>query len=376
VDTPCGHLFCRQCILASVHATKSECPVCRKSLQVSQLHTSAYLQRMVDDMRVRCLHLDCKEWSGRRGDLAKHLTDCGHVPLPCRWCRTSHKRSLLLDHETRTCPRREVTCDHCHMSMTAENMNDHKPQCPALPISCPNDCKTVTLLPRAQLAHHLSTSCPLAESPCPYGRWGCEFGGKKGTLTLHLSDTTAMVNHMSLLERQCGRTDAALAETEVRERRRDQMIQQQQSSIALLQQQVSQLITMLNGSPVSPTLSSSIVLSTPSFDRQPNSSPPLPGTMTPTKPMVSGGSGASTILQYHDSQVERKSVIETPKRGMFASPSVHTINNGTITSGSSSNNGISSIHASRAPPPSTRMERKTHHLRLQVGLFFDIQGCH
>lgn len=366
VDTPCGHLFCRACILASVHATKPECPVCRKSLQIGELHTSAYLQRMVDDMRVRCLHHDCKEWNGRRGDLAKHLTDCGHVPIPCRWCRTPHKRSTLQDHENRTCPRREITCDHCHMSMTAEHMTDHKSQCPALPITCPNDCQTVTLIPRAQLAHHLSTSCPLAESPCPYGRWGCEFGGKKGTLSVHLSDTTAMVTHISLLERQCGRADAALTDAEAKDRRRDQIIQQQQSAITLLQQQVTQLVSMFNGSAASASASASslsssfaglTISSTPLVDRQSQS------LMTPAK--VAGSNGTVASYHHNDAQ-ERKGVLETPKRGSI--PSSSPSNTNSLAS--------SSIHASRAPPPSTRHERKTHHLRLQVGLFFDIQDTY
>jgi hypothetical protein len=401
-------LFCRQCIITA-STFKSECPVCRKQIQAREIHSSAYLQRMVDDMRVRCLYrgvaVDSNgngngngngcEWQGRRGDIARHLTDCPHVPVPCRLCRQKQKRSLLAEHEQRLCIRREVTCDHCHMTMTAERMGEHRTQCAALPIPCPNDCNTVALLPRGQLAAHLMNVCPLAASPCPFGRWGCEFGGKKGTLTAHLTDTTVMSSHLSLLEQQCVRTNTALADAEMRERRRDDIIQQQQTTINILQQQVTQLLALQASSLSQPSssLSSSSsssssrnglhLVSTPHAARTPSASPPLSSasrSVSNGSISTSGGSsnnnngsGANTVTyvtQLQSPISERKIVAETPKRGTIPSVSLPLSSNHNNTN----NVYVMTPHSSRAPPLSTRLERKNHHLKLKVGLFFDIQG--
>ncbi len=33
VTTPCGHVFCRECLIRSVDNTQSQCPICKSSLE-------------------------------------------------------------------------------------------------------------------------------------------------------------------------------------------------------------------------------------------------------------------------------------------------------------------------------------------------------
>jgi len=33
VTTPCGHVFCRECLIRSIDNTQAQCPICKNSLE-------------------------------------------------------------------------------------------------------------------------------------------------------------------------------------------------------------------------------------------------------------------------------------------------------------------------------------------------------
>ncbi|CAF5114977.1 unnamed protein product, partial [Rotaria magnacalcarata] len=43
ITTPCGHVFCRECVIRSVDNTQAKCPMCKSSLQNARIVTKLVL---------------------------------------------------------------------------------------------------------------------------------------------------------------------------------------------------------------------------------------------------------------------------------------------------------------------------------------------
>lgn len=75
VETPCGHLFCRNCIFESLQH-REECPIDRQPLEVGGLReVSGALRRVHEGIPVRCPNETCS-WTGVMGDYNVHSQRC------------------------------------------------------------------------------------------------------------------------------------------------------------------------------------------------------------------------------------------------------------------------------------------------------------
>ena len=113
ITPSCSHSFCSACIQQALQRDSSVCPLCRKPVQLHQLHPNLALKQLIEDLRIWCPnhgrgcpaqltrdqvqrhleeHCDYKDeqcpyqrfgcgFSGSRGDLKVHLHECTYEKL-------------------------------------------------------------------------------------------------------------------------------------------------------------------------------------------------------------------------------------------------------------------------------------------------------
>lgn len=89
VETPCGHVFCNNCIRKVFAATRNYesmsvttsvvCPTCRADFEVRQLLFSKFMERHIANLTVKCA--DCG-WSGSQRNYASHLRSFSNYECP------------------------------------------------------------------------------------------------------------------------------------------------------------------------------------------------------------------------------------------------------------------------------------------------------
>ncbi|XP_066990612.1 ligand of Numb protein X 2-like [Macrobrachium rosenbergii] len=73
IDTPCGHTFCRPCLLSFLTVQQS-CPVDRKPLSQQLCSPSSLvLKKLLEKLKVKCPNVDHCDMEMPRGDLEDHL---------------------------------------------------------------------------------------------------------------------------------------------------------------------------------------------------------------------------------------------------------------------------------------------------------------
>ena len=146
VQTPCGHLFCEQCI-EDHKKSRNECPTCRtKDITTTP---DSYIARKIGGIRVMCPNADqgCS-WNGTLGQCVCHLHN---------WCNYE-----------------EVQCENCGYQGNSREVNClHRTWCEAFPLPCPNQPGCHAMVTRATLEDHLE-ECPEQLLPCKFAPAGCK----------------------------------------------------------------------------------------------------------------------------------------------------------------------------------------------------------
>ncbi|KAG9066115.1 hypothetical protein KI688_001334 [Linnemannia hyalina] len=113
VSVPCGHTFCKGCILQALEVNPG-CPLCRTLIDPSLLYEVIALSRLCDELPVYCPHktLGCNH-TCQRIQLGKHLKDdCVYIGTLCRVeeCRKKLLKKDLSEHMER--PRFDLDAIH------------------------------------------------------------------------------------------------------------------------------------------------------------------------------------------------------------------------------------------------------------------------
>ncbi|CAM9556909.1 unnamed protein product [Lampetra planeri] len=170
VQTPCGHRFCRACILHSMRDAGPKCPVDNAVLHEGQLFPDNFAKREILSLTVRCPNKPC----GHRGELRalqEHQLRCEYAQVPCVRCEMPVCRRDLAKHEEQECMRRIVTCLHCCEKMAYQDSKNHEQMCPLVVVNCKH-CQQELI--REQLGPHLEVDCQQAQVPCTFSPLGCE----------------------------------------------------------------------------------------------------------------------------------------------------------------------------------------------------------
>ena len=198
----CGHHVCHQCHTQLLTNGKKECPVCREPDALSSAHLDKFLQREINDLKVRCQHhKEGCEWTGEVRDLQSHLDPdkrkCDYILLPCFFgCGERIRSSAMRDHMMRYCVKRQMSCQYCSYFSSCEIVTaKHLPICLQVPVTCPNNCKKEGLK-REQLQAHID-ECFLQVISCPFTSAGCTVKLPRNEMEKH--EDTSMRQHLRLL---------------------------------------------------------------------------------------------------------------------------------------------------------------------------------
>ncbi|KAK3808372.1 MAG: hypothetical protein J3Q66DRAFT_74823 [Benniella sp.] len=125
VSAPCGHTFCRACILQALDVS-SGCPLCRTTIDPSALYEVIALSRICDELLVYCPHkaLGCNNTS-QRIQIGQHLKDdCVYIGTLCRVeeCRKKLLKKDLSEH-MESCPYKRVDCLMCNAKVQKSELS-------------------------------------------------------------------------------------------------------------------------------------------------------------------------------------------------------------------------------------------------------------
>ena len=145
VRTPCGHVFCMDCVGEWLDFGNSNCPDCRKPLHHSSLQSDCLVNGVIGNLEVLCPNSKAmqqangstenlggkKEGEGEAGcsadiDKAHHSAE----EMCCSW----KGRYADLEAHVQVCPFEKVRCDHfqftCPWKGLRSGLVEHLGQCP------------------------------------------------------------------------------------------------------------------------------------------------------------------------------------------------------------------------------------------------------
>ncbi|XP_063802356.1 TNF receptor-associated factor 6 [Pseudophryne corroboree] len=194
LQTPCGHRFCKACILKSLRDAGPKCPVDNDILLENQLFPDNFAKREILSLMVKCPSQGCCAKMELRS-LEHHQAACQFAGVECPQCQQLFQRSQLEEHVAVDCPRRKVSCENCLRTMPFDEQLTHEQMCPLAYVTC-EYCQTGDLV-RHQMADHYNNDCIKAPIPCTYSLFGCTEMMQRNDLARHLQEFTQV--HMRMM---------------------------------------------------------------------------------------------------------------------------------------------------------------------------------
>uniref|UniRef100_A0A2K6EGL2 TNF receptor-associated factor n=1 Tax=Propithecus coquereli TaxID=379532 RepID=A0A2K6EGL2_PROCO len=149
VQTPCGHRFCKACIIKSIRDAGHKCPVDNEILLENQLFPDNFAKREILSLTVRCPNEGCLHKMELR-HLEDHQAHCEFALMNCPQCQRPFQKCQINIHILKDCPRRQVSCANCAVLMAFED----KEACTNLDLLIPLLKKNFNMQ-RNHLARHL-----------------------------------------------------------------------------------------------------------------------------------------------------------------------------------------------------------------------------
>jgi len=209
VQTPCGHVYCKECIsLCKI------CPLCREPFEPAAVKLLSEVNKMgmrfMHAIKVRCPYAQqsChpEPPAGGAGSTAANVTDGDDKDVSCS-AEESATRPLKRLRLMATAGQAEPQCSW--KGVYGDLLAKHLGECPRHPIPCPNECGEILF--RADVVAHRMV--------CERGFEECSICGDRvppGGLAVHRADKAQL--HVEVLE-------AKLAEQKVMASQHDSVIQ-------------------------------------------------------------------------------------------------------------------------------------------------------
>ncbi|KAL4680546.1 hypothetical protein H8959_022487 [Pygathrix nigripes] len=193
VQTPCGHRFCKACIIKSIRDSGHKCPVDNEILLENQLFPDNFAKCEILSLMVKCPYEGCLHKMEPR-HLEDHQAHCEFALVDCPQCQRPFQKFHINIHILKDCPRRQVSCDNCAASVAFEDKEIHDQRCPLANVIC-EYCNTILI--REQMPNHYDLDCPTTPIPCTFSTFGCHEKMQRNHLARHLQENTQ--SHMRML---------------------------------------------------------------------------------------------------------------------------------------------------------------------------------
>jgi len=99
--TPCGHVFCKNCIIDWLSMDKTSCVTCRSPLLFADLQLDRVLASIIGNLKCRCPNRSCP-WRGKYSRRHTHVKECAEELICCPHsqfgCSFKNKRRHLATH--------------------------------------------------------------------------------------------------------------------------------------------------------------------------------------------------------------------------------------------------------------------------------------
>ncbi|KAK7481839.1 hypothetical protein BaRGS_00026865 [Batillaria attramentaria] len=195
-QTPCGHRFCRDCILKWLRQPQHRCPVDNEHLSDSMLFPDNFAKREIDNFTAKCPNskqgCDVIETVKR---MPSHLKECPLAFVPCpNNCASVLIRRDLADHMHEHCQNRLVHCPDCGQQGKAADFEEHVQSCPHGKVKCEHCGEEVA---RREIERHRKDFCQKTNIPCMFQALGCEVQVQRDQLDKHIRES--LTPHLSML---------------------------------------------------------------------------------------------------------------------------------------------------------------------------------
>ena len=205
-QTPCGHRFCKECIMPVINSRNPFCPKDRTGISHNNVWPDNAAKLQINSLKIKCpkaVH-GC-EWVGEVSEKRAHLEKCKFVDVPCVLCGRAILKAEM-EHHISSCPRRLVNCDHCNVPVPQAEMKGHYNECPLYHVPCQYSCRTETFL-RKDIAAHYEKECPRVPVACVMAPFGCSEQVERGGMGEHMiqcapKHTTCMADVILALKKE------------------------------------------------------------------------------------------------------------------------------------------------------------------------------
>ena len=188
LQTTCGHLFCKHCLLEALQRRPRDCPLCR---QRHSYMKDAFNHRKIGNLQVKCPnHAKGCTWVGILSNAEDHAsTGCELETVACpKGCDSEMLRKDITEHVQEHCQYRTYTCQYCGKEgQFIRIVGHHLRRCKLLPLSCPNECGE-TKIPRYNMPKHAKI-CPYEVVRCEYHLLGCPAKMQRCLYAQHIQES-------------------------------------------------------------------------------------------------------------------------------------------------------------------------------------------
>ncbi|KAA0195534.1 hypothetical protein HAZT_HAZT006120 [Hyalella azteca] len=185
-------------------STRGVCPLDNRELGVGDVFPDACIEREVLELLVRCPGHShgCQRVISLR-NLQPHIQACNYQVVLCpNQCASTVLCGELQQHLQETCALRPTQCSLCKAVYTLDKEQVHRSVCGDVHRSV---CGDVSVrcdacgeeVRRADLAAHLTSSCPHTTVPCTYAEFACQYKCKRMLLEQHLKTDVQL--HLQLV---------------------------------------------------------------------------------------------------------------------------------------------------------------------------------
>ena len=182
-QTPCGHRFCKECILPVINSRNNVCPNDRTAIDLTNTFPDNAVKLQINSLKVKCPKAGCG-WVGELSDKLSHLQKCKFVDVSCELCGQSVLKGKMDAHLTE-CPQRRIKCKFCALEVPHVEMDKHMQNCPKFPVRCQYGCDVDIV--REDIGAHYA-ECPKFPVTCTMAPFGCTETVERGKLGDHVTE--------------------------------------------------------------------------------------------------------------------------------------------------------------------------------------------